>query len=67
MGASGAPLQPFRDARPLLQEITVPCGSGLASRKGRKAAPCRQISTGPGPAPRRCRPAVPAPWRPLRQ
>ncbi|PTU53039.1 hypothetical protein DBB42_06555 [Pseudomonas plecoglossicida] len=35
----GAALQPNRDARPLPQEIAVPCGSGLASRMGRMAAP----------------------------
>ncbi|PYC27781.1 hypothetical protein DMX06_02415 [Pseudomonas mosselii] len=32
-------MQPFRDARPLPQGTAISCGSGLASRKGRKAAP----------------------------
>ncbi|PMY82773.1 hypothetical protein C1X72_02620 [Pseudomonas sp. FW306-2-2C-D06B] len=39
---AGAALQPNRDARPLPQGpcCTQPCGSGLASRLGRKAPPC---------------------------
>ncbi|AXQ47981.1 hypothetical protein DZC31_11880 [Stenotrophomonas rhizophila] len=41
---AGAALQPFRDTRPLLQEIVFPCRSGLVSRKGRKAAPVAPIS-----------------------
>ena len=32
-------MQPFRDARPLLQAIAFPCGSGLVSRKEGKALP----------------------------
>ncbi|QCI15140.1 hypothetical protein E6B08_28940 [Pseudomonas putida] len=35
----GAAVQPFRGARPLPHWIAIDCGGGLASRKGRKAAP----------------------------
>jgi len=43
----GAALQPFRDARPLLQGIAVSCRSGLVSRKGRRAPP--RLRTGYAP------------------
>ncbi|QKL00622.1 hypothetical protein GEV39_04035 [Pseudomonas sp. NY5710] len=49
----GAALQPFRDTRPLPQVqrsfrmLRGPCGSGLVSRKGRKAAPKAYLRASP--------------------